>query len=159
MLSPDFLLTNLRTFTCYFFLSISKQYTVAYFFICYPRPILSRGETIDSCCSEDLVTVLEVSKEIEREQKKPFKVMDRLRVIKKGIMASSLKELISSGQLVLPIKMSWSWLLVKDMLKVTGWSHFHCHGHVQGQIMVKIMFQAMVKVVAEDTFENIFPHC
>ena len=37
------------------------------------RPILSRGETIDSCCSEDLVTVLEVNK--KEEEKRPWKVM------------------------------------------------------------------------------------
>merc|ERR1712025_303250 len=59
------------------------------------RPILSRGETIESCCSEDLVTVLEVSQKIERERKRPFKVMDRLRIMRKGIMASSLQELLT----------------------------------------------------------------
>ena len=57
------------------------------------RPVLSRGETIDSCCSEDLVTVLE----IKRQEKKPFKVTDRMRLYRKGIMASSLEELLEKG--------------------------------------------------------------
>ena len=56
------------------------------------RPVLSRGETIDSCCSEDLVTVLEM-----KVEKKPFKVTDRLRLYRKGIMAASLKELLEKG--------------------------------------------------------------
>ena len=59
----------------------------------YPlRPVLSRGETIDSVCSEDLVTVLEM-----KVDKKPFKVTDRLRLYRKGIMAASLKELLEKG--------------------------------------------------------------
>ena len=60
------------------------------------RPILSRGETIDSCCSEDLVTVLEVNK--KKEEKRPFKVTDRFRLFRKGIMAASLKDLILIGK-------------------------------------------------------------
>ena len=60
------------------------------------RPILSRGETIDSCCSEDLVTVLEVNK---KEEKRPFKVIDRFRLFRKGIMAASLEDLIIKGLL------------------------------------------------------------
>ena len=56
------------------------------------RPVLSRGETIDSCCSEDLVTVLEM-----KVEKKPFKVTDRLRLYRKGIMAATLKELLEKG--------------------------------------------------------------
>ena len=56
------------------------------------RPVLSRGETIDSVCSEDLVTVLEM-----KVDKKPFKVTDRLRLYRKGIMAASLKELLEKG--------------------------------------------------------------
>lgn len=62
------------------------------------RPVLSRGETIDSCCSEDLVTVLEVSKQVESQQKRPFKVTDRLRITRKGIMAASLKELVNKAK-------------------------------------------------------------
>ena len=58
------------------------------------RPILSRGETIDSCCSEDLVTVLEVNK---KEEKRPFKVIDRFRLFRKGIMAATLEDLIIKG--------------------------------------------------------------
>ena len=83
------------------------------------RPILSRGETIDSCCSEDLVTVLEVNK--KEEEKRPWKVMkimmwmmmmmrimmmmmmlkvtDRFRLFRKGIMAASLEDLIIKGKL------------------------------------------------------------
>ena len=63
--------------------------------ICVYRPILSRGETIESCCSEDLVTVLEVNK--NEKEKRPFKVMDRLRLFRKGIMAASLEDLILKG--------------------------------------------------------------
>ena len=58
------------------------------------RPVLSRGETIDSCCSEDLVTVLEM-----KVEKKPFKVTDRLRLYRKGIMAATLKELLEKGDI------------------------------------------------------------
>lgn len=63
------------------------------------RPVLSRGETIDSCCSEDLdlVTVLEVQSKIPVE-KRPFKVTDRLRLFRKGMMASSLKELVQNAR-------------------------------------------------------------
>jgi hypothetical protein len=56
-----------------------------------------RAETIDSCCSDDLVTVLEVDK----RQKRPFKITDRLRIYRKGVMAGSLKELIQKGRLLL----------------------------------------------------------
>ena len=58
------------------------------------RPVLMRAETIDSCCSDDLVTVLEVDK----RQKRPFKITDRLRIYRKGVMAGSLKELIQKGK-------------------------------------------------------------
>ena len=57
------------------------------------RPVLSRGETIDSCCSEDLVTVLEM-----KVEKKPYKVTDRLRLYRKGIMAATLKGLLEKGE-------------------------------------------------------------
>eukprot|EP00091_Calanus_sinicus_P020265 TRINITY_DN5441_c0_g1_i1.p1 TRINITY_DN5441_c0_g1~~TRINITY_DN5441_c0_g1_i1.p1 ORF type:complete len:142 (-),score=41.00 TRINITY_DN5441_c0_g1_i1:60-485(-) len=64
------------------------------------RPVLSRGQTIDvdchSCCSQcsdDLVTVLEMVAKQE-VVKRPFKVTDRLRQIRKGIVAKSLKDLI-----------------------------------------------------------------
>ncbi|TRY77124.1 hypothetical protein TCAL_15977 [Tigriopus californicus] len=52
------------------------------------RPSLTRAETIESCNSDDLVTVLEV------HDRKPYKIMDRSREIKKGVMAESLLELI-----------------------------------------------------------------
>ena len=57
------------------------------------RPVLSRQETIDSCCSEDLVTVLEM-----KVEKKPYKVTDRLRLYRKGIMAATLKGLLEKGE-------------------------------------------------------------
>ena len=56
------------------------------------RPSLTRAETIDSCNSEDLVTVLEV------HERKPYKIMDRCRENKKGVMAESLDELIERGK-------------------------------------------------------------
>jgi hypothetical protein len=56
------------------------------------RPVLTRGETIDSCCSDDLVTVLEI-----KVEKKPFKVTDRVRLFRKGIMAANLGELRMKG--------------------------------------------------------------
>jgi hypothetical protein len=56
-----------------------------------------RAETIDSCCSDDLVTVLEVDK----RQKRPFKITDRLRIYRKGLMAGSLKELIQKGKTII----------------------------------------------------------
>jgi len=52
-----------------------------------------RAETIDSCCSEDLVTVLEVG-----QKKRPFKLTDRLRILRKGVMAATLSELIQKGK-------------------------------------------------------------
>ena len=55
------------------------------------RPSLTRAETIESCNSDDLVTVLEV------HERKPYKIMDRSREIKKGVMAESLVELIERG--------------------------------------------------------------
>jgi hypothetical protein len=61
------------------------------------RPVLMRAETIDSCCSDDLVTVLEVDK----RQKRPFKITDRLRIYRKGLMAGSLKELIQKGKTII----------------------------------------------------------
>ncbi|XP_023346892.1 cell death activator CIDE-A [Eurytemora carolleeae] len=57
------------------------------------RPVLMRAETIDSCCSDDLVTVLEVAR-----GKRPFKITDRLRILRKGVMAASLQELIQKGK-------------------------------------------------------------
>ena len=65
--------------------------------------MLSRGQTIDgdchSCCSQcsdDLVTVLEMvaKQEVVR---RPFKVTDRLRQVRKGIVASTLEDLIKKG--------------------------------------------------------------
>ena len=56
------------------------------------RPSLTRAETIDSCNSEDLITVLEV------HDRKPYKIIDRCRENKKGVMAESLDELIERGK-------------------------------------------------------------
>ena len=56
------------------------------------RPSLTRAETIESCNSDDLVTVLEM------HNRKPYKVIDRNREVKKGVMAESLEELISRGK-------------------------------------------------------------
>ena len=56
------------------------------------RPSLTRAETIESCNSDDLVTVLEV------HDRKPYKIMDRSREVKKGVMAESLDELIERGE-------------------------------------------------------------
>ena len=65
--------------------------------------MLFRGQTIDgdslSCCSQcsdDLITVLEMVAKQE-VVKRPFKVTDRLRQIRKGIVAKSLKDLIRKG--------------------------------------------------------------
>jgi hypothetical protein len=57
------------------------------------RPSLTRAETIDSCTSEDLVTVLEV-----QPDRRPYKIMDRSRRTKKGVVADSLDELIERGR-------------------------------------------------------------
>ena len=62
------------------------------YFLFLFRPSLTRAETIDSCNSEDLVTVLEV------HERKPYKIMDRCRENKKGVMAESLDELIERGK-------------------------------------------------------------
>ena len=58
-------------------------------------PSLTRAETIESCNSDDLVTVLEM------HNRKPYKIMDRKRETKKGVMAESLEELISRGEFLL----------------------------------------------------------
>jgi len=76
------------------------------------RPVLSRGETIDSVCSEDLVTVLEM-----KVDKKPFKVTDRLRLYRKGIMAASLKELLEKAREKFVIE---SWMEVYLVLEEDG---------------------------------------
>lgn len=78
------------------------------------RPILSRGETIDSCCSEDLVTVLEVNK---KEEKRPFKVTDRFRLFRKGIMASTLEDLIVKAKEKFEIE---EWLEVYLVIEEDG---------------------------------------
>ena len=68
--------------------------------------MLSRGQTIDgdchSCCSQcsdDLVTVLEMvaKQEVVR---RPFKVTDRLRQVRKGIVASTLEDLMKKGYFI-----------------------------------------------------------
>lgn len=53
---------------------------------------MTRAETIESCNSDDLVTVLEM------HNRKPYKIIDRKRETKKGVMAESLEELISRGK-------------------------------------------------------------
>ena len=58
------------------------------------RPVLTRGETIDNCCTDDLVTVLEINK----VEKRPFKVTDRVRLFRKGIMAATLEDLLQKGE-------------------------------------------------------------
>merc|ERR1712083_1255527 len=69
------------------------------------RPVLSRGETIDSCCSEDIdpVTVLEVT--------------DCMRLYRKGMMASSLKELVQRARDKFSID---SWVEVYLVLEEDG---------------------------------------
>ena len=64
------------------------------------RPSLTRAETIESCNSDDLVTVLEV------HDRKPYKIMDRSREIKKGVMAESLDELIERGEIYFVCKIA-----------------------------------------------------
>ena len=73
------------------------------YFVYFARPVLSPGQTIDGDChslcsqySDDLVTVLEMVAKQE-VVKRPFKVTDRLRQIRKGIVAKSLKDLIRKG--------------------------------------------------------------
>lgn len=61
-------------------------------FCLFSRPSLTRAETIESCNSDDLVTVLEV------HDRKPYKIMDRSREVKKGVMAENLDELIERGE-------------------------------------------------------------
>ena len=46
---------------------------------------------VESCNSDDLVTVLEM------HNRKPYKIIDRKREVKKGVMAESLDELICRG--------------------------------------------------------------
>jgi len=81
------------------------------------RPILSRGETIDSCCSEDLVTVLEVNKKEAEEEKRPFKVTDRFRLFRKGIMAANLEDLILKAKEKFEIE---DWLEVYLVIEEDG---------------------------------------
>ena len=73
------------------------------YFVYFARPVLSPGQTLDGDChsfcsqySDDLVTVLEMVAKQE-VVKRPFKVTDRLRQIRKGIVAKSLKDLIRKG--------------------------------------------------------------
>jgi len=56
------------------------------------RPSLTRAETIESCNSDDLVTVLEM------HNRKPYKIIDRKREVKKGVMAETLDELVNRGK-------------------------------------------------------------
>ena len=67
--------------------------TAVFLFSSNFRPSLTRAETIESCNSDDLVTVLEM------HNRKPYKIIDRKREVKKGVMAESLEELISRGKL------------------------------------------------------------
>ena len=85
------------------FLSCIKPKPKFYFFSSSNfRPSLTRAETIESCNSDDLVTVLEM------HNRKPYKIIDRKREIKKGVMAESLEELISRGKIVLTFSMYFS---------------------------------------------------
>ena len=47
------------------------------------------------------MTVLEVNK---KEEKRPFKVIDRFRLFRKGIMAATLEDLIIKGLSLSPTK-------------------------------------------------------
>ena len=58
------------------------------------RPSLTRAETIESCNSDDLVTVLEM------HNRKPYKIIDRKREVKKGVMAETLDELVNRGKIL-----------------------------------------------------------
>ena len=75
------------------FLSCIKPNFYFFFSSSNFRPSLTRAETIESCNSDDLVTVLEM------HNRKPYKIIDRKREIKKGVMAESLEELISRGKI------------------------------------------------------------
>ena len=67
-------------------------YVLSFFYSSNFRPSLTRAETIESCNSDDLVTVLEM------HNRKPYKIIDRKRDVKKGVMAESLDELICRGK-------------------------------------------------------------
>ena len=77
--------------------SVSQLHQTKFYFFSSSnfRPSLTRAETIESCNSDDLVTVLEM------HNRKPYKIIDRKREIKKGVMAESLEELISRGKIFL----------------------------------------------------------
>ena len=75
------------------------------------RPSLTRAETIESCNSDDLVTVLEM------HNRKPYKIFDRNRESKKGVMAESLEELISRGKKVREEESQFSFLPTSSSLR------------------------------------------
>ena len=56
------------------------------------HPSLTRAEILESCNSDDLVKVLEMN------NRKPYKLIDPKREVKKGVMAESLDELICRGK-------------------------------------------------------------
>jgi len=86
------------------------------------RPSLTRAETIESCNSDDLVTVLEVPCE-----RKPYKIIDRSREVKKGVVADSLEELIERGKekLNYPLDKAVYVVLEEDGTEVDEEEYFH----------------------------------
>ena len=56
--------------------------TAAFLFSSNFRPSLTHAETIESCNSDDLVTVLKM------HNRKPYKIIDRKREVKKGVVPS-----------------------------------------------------------------------
>ena len=56
-----------------------------------PTKLFFFALSVESCNSDDLVTVLEM------HNRKPYKIIDRKREVKKGVMAESLDELICRG--------------------------------------------------------------
>ena len=67
---------------------------LSFFYSSNFRPSLTRAETIESCNSDDLVTVLEM------HNRKPYKIIDRKREVKKGVMAETLDELVNRGKIL-----------------------------------------------------------
>lgn len=95
------------------------------------RPSLTRAETIESCNSDDLVTVLEM------HNRKPYKIIDRKREIKKGVMAESLEELVSRGD---TSSINLSCISYCDILRNTG-SSSTCFPHDSSLCIKKLPLQ------------------
>ena len=114
------------------------------FYLC--RPVLSRGQTIDgdclSCCSQcsdDLVTVLEMVAKQE-VVKRPFKVTDRLRQIRKGIVAKSLKDLIRKGEILrqtISFSDLWTLKLLTNLTMLAGGKFTLCLKKMVLRLMMK----------------------